>query len=103
MSFEFEQQPDRMFRLDASTAEQLLEIAYIRKMRLDADTLLKILVVLRNRMDSLDDESPELGDTEVALRQVYAMYIDMTENAPAEGEALKNVSKSANLIQLRTK
>ncbi len=78
MSPEIEDHSDRMFRLEDSTAERLLEIAYIRKMRLDAETLLKILVILRNRFESLGDDSPELGDTEVALRLIYAMYTEMT-------------------------
>lgn len=91
LSFEYEQQPDRMFRLDASTAERLLEIAHIRKQILDADTLLKIVEILRDRMDRLDTDSPELADNEVALRQVYAMYREMTDDVPAPGEALKYI------------
>lgn len=82
MSVEEESPSRSSFRLENATAEHLMEIAHERKAILDGDTLLKILIMLRNRVEILDDDSPELGDTEVALEMIYSMYIDMTDDTP---------------------
>ncbi|MDB5167652.1 MAG: hypothetical protein JWN26_797 [Candidatus Saccharibacteria bacterium] len=90
MSPENEQAPSAAFRLQDASAEKLIEIAYGRKTLLDVEALARIITILKERFDSLDHESPELQDTEVALGQIHNMYLEMTDGAPEEGEALKN-------------
>ncbi len=91
MPSEQEPRQDLPLSLELASPESLLTTAYYRKLILDANTLEKIVLVLQRRMETIDSESPELEDTEVALRQVYAMFLELTEDVPKPGEALKQL------------